>query len=471
MDTKEDTTKAWQEEEAFRRYQMISPLLQEDLDDAKKLQLRRQIAEKNGLSVRSIYRYEKAYREGSFSGLKPEGRKKQRTQQLPEGFDRLLDEAVQLRKEVPERSVEQIISILEMEGKAAPGVLKRSTLQRHLYQEGYGREQMLMYRDARESSSRRFCKPHRMMLIQGDIKFGPALPIGKNGAKVKTYLSSAIDDHSRFVLQSRFYDNQEEEIIEDTFHQAILKYGKFDACYFDNGKQYISRQLRLSLSRLGIRILHTPIKSGKSKGKIEKFHQVVDDFAREAKLKNIRTLEELNHYWQLYLEDYYHNRPHDGIREYYESLGVKIPDEGISPRMEFNRDSRPLSYIDVSVVAEAFLHHEQRKVDKGACISFRNKKYETRPELIGHKVEISYDPYAPETVTVSYPGCEPFTAKLLKIGEYCDKNPALPVQMQQETPDTSRFLDALETKHAERAQQMADAITFASYRKEGSDHV
>ena len=53
---------------------------------------------------------------------------------------------------------------------------------------------MQMYRDARGSSSKRFCKPHRMMLVQGDIKYGPKLPIGKNGARVQTYLSSAIDD-------------------------------------------------------------------------------------------------------------------------------------------------------------------------------------------------------------------------------------------------------------------------------------
>ena len=71
------------------------------------------------------------------------------------------------------------------------------------------------------------------MLLQGDIKYGPKLPIGKNGALVQTYLSSAIDDHSRMVLSSRFYDNQEELVVEETFRDAILKYGAFDACYFD----------------------------------------------------------------------------------------------------------------------------------------------------------------------------------------------------------------------------------------------
>ena len=106
------------------------------------------------------------------------------------------------------------------------------------------------------------------MLLQGDIKYGPRLPIGKKGAMVQTYLSSAIDDHSRMILSSKFYDNQEELIVEDTFRDAILKYGAFDSCYFDNGSQYIAKQLKLSLAKLSIRVRHAPRKSGKSKGKI-----------------------------------------------------------------------------------------------------------------------------------------------------------------------------------------------------------
>ena len=98
-------------------------------------------------------------------------------------------------------------------------------------------------------------------------------------------------------------------------------------------------------------------------------------------------------------------------------------------------------------------------------------RYETKPSLIGHKVEISYDPAAPETLTVSYPGYEPFTAQPVRIGEYCDKRPVLPASMQKQKPSTSRFLDALENRHAQTQRQMADAISFASYRKEANDHV
>lgn len=254
------------DEAALQKYAMISPLLDENLDPVAARELRCRLAEQHGVSERTLRRYVNAYKAGGFNGLRPAERPGYRKDAMPDNYEELLAEAIQLRREVPRRSIEQIILILEMEGKVAPGILKRPTLQRHMYQAGFGAAHMEIYRDARKSSSRRFCKPHRMMLVQGDIKYGPRLPIGKNGAMVQTYLSSAIDDHSRMILASEFYDNQEEAIVEDTFRKAVLKYGRFDKCYFDNGTQYVAKQLKLSLARLSIRIAHAPVESGKSKG-------------------------------------------------------------------------------------------------------------------------------------------------------------------------------------------------------------
>lgn len=456
----------WRQEEALRRFGLIAPLLDDSMDNAKRIAMREVIADANDISTRSLYRYEAAYRAGGFDGLKPVERRPARSGKLPENMDELVEEAIQLKKEVPKRSVEQIIFILEGEGRAAPGVLKRSTLERRLYNAGYGVKQMQMYNDSRESSSKRFCKPHRMMLLQADIKYGPYLPIGKNGARKRTYLSSVIDDHSRYVIYSRFYDNQEAEIVEDSFRKTILKAGKFDKAYVDNGTQYIAKQLNLSLSKLGIQVRKAPVRSGKSKGLVEKFHQVVDDFIREAKIHKVTTLEDLNLHWANYLEEYYHKTAHNGIREYYKSLGVSVPAEGITPLQEWNRDSRPLVFLDTTVVAEAFLHHEMRWVDKGACISFHGLQYETKPALIGCQVEISYDPAAPEVITVNYQGMEPFPARPLTIGEFCDKTPAIPASMMDKEPESSRFLDVLAKKKAETDQQRADAISFRNYRKE-----
>lgn len=459
----------WKDSEALERYKIISPLMDESLDKAKKIMLRKEIAQSNGISEKTLRRYEAALIKDGFNGLRPKSRDGHRTGALPENFKDLLSEAIQLKREVPTRSVSQIIFILEGEGRVPSGVLKRSTLQRYLFNEGFGRKQMRQYNDARKSSTKRFCKPNRMMLVQADIKYGPFLPIGKDGKMVRTYLSSIIDDHSRHLLFSEFFDNQEGAVIEESYRKAILLCGKFDATYTDNGKQYISAQLQHSLAQLGIRVKHAPVRSGKSKGKIERLHRTVDQFIEEQKVKKVKTLEELNHYWECFREEYYEKKPHDGIKEYYESMGVEVPAKGISPLEEWNRDKRALVYIDTSVVGNAFLHHETRIIDKAGCISFKGQTYEVSVDLIGAKVEIFYDPMDTSTITVKYRDMDPIEAKPVKIGEYCSKQTPLPVSMQQESPVTSRFLDVVENKHRESRKLRTDAISYGSYTKEDED--
>jgi len=462
--------KKWQDEEALKRYQMIAPLLDPEIDDAKRCQLREEIAKKNQISKRTLYRYEAGYRQDQFNGLRPKDREKRRSQALPVNYDEIIAEAIQLKREVPRRSVRQIIKILEIEGWAAPGVLKGSTMQRYLYKAGLGQKQMRRYTEKRETTSRRFCRPHRMELIQGDIKYGPQIRL-KDGTLVKTYLSSLLDDHSRYILQSEFYDTENAQIVEDTFHKAVLKHGTFDAAYLDNGSQYITDQLVKSCASLGIRLLHAKPRACESKGKIEKFHQVVDRFIAEIKVAHVHSLEELNRRWKIMLDQDYQREAHAGIAEYYKSLDVEIPSDGISPEQEWLRDERMLKFMDVSVVAEAFLRHEKRHVDGTGCFSFMGQKYEASTALCGCEIEISYDPMHTETLTVHYSGMEPIEAHRVRIGAFADKKPPLPVGMTEKVPETSRFLDALEKKYNEEHHMMADALSFGDYGKAGDPDV
>ena len=422
-------TTSWQDAAALERYQMISPLLDPDLDDAKRIQLRREIASKNGLSERTISRYEKGYRENAFAGLRPMNRKMRRSSRLPDNWDEIVGQAIILKREVPRRSARQIIKILEIEGWAGPGVIK--------------------------------C----------DVKYGPDIRT-KDGKLIHTYLSSLIDDHSRYILHSEFYDNKSASIVEDSVHKAILQHGKFDCGYTDNGKEYISTQLVKSCARLGIRLLRAKPRRGESKGKIEKFHQVCDSFISEIRIAKVHTLEELNRRWKVFLDQDYQKDPHDGIREYYESMDVNVPEEGISPLQEWNRDSREVVFIDAGVVGEAFLHHENRVIDPAGCFSFNGFMYEASTALAGARVEISYDPLDTSLITVNYQGMEPIRAKRVTISPYAQKKPPVPVAMTDAVPETSRFLDALEKRYKEENRMAADAISFVSYRKkEETNHV
>lgn len=129
MITKE--VQSWQDQTALTRYGLIAPLLDETLDTAAKTKLRSEISEKTGVSTRTIYRYESQFLSDGFQGLRPQAKQHNYSKQLPENFPELLEQAIQLKKEVPKRSVAKIIWILELEGRVAPGVLKRSTT--HMY--------------------------------------------------------------------------------------------------------------------------------------------------------------------------------------------------------------------------------------------------------------------------------------------------------------------------------------------------
>jgi transposase InsO family protein len=461
MENKEVTD--WRESIALSRFQIIQPLLDQTLDKAKRIQIRRKIAEDNDISEKTVKRWEDAFFQSGFSGLKPAEKTGGQSSKLPDNFPELLQEAIQLKREVTTRSVNQIIFILEGEGKAEPGVLKRSTLQRHLFNAGLCERQLKMYRqDEQSSMTKRFCKPHRMMLTQADIKYGVGILITMDGEKKTVYLSSLIDDHSRYILWSEWYESQDEYCVEDVFRKAILKHGRFNKAYTDNGSQYLSRQLKTSCAMLGISLKRARPKSGKSKGKIEKFHQVVDSFIEEVKLKKLMEITELNRYWQIFLDEYYHKKPHDGIREYYKSKGITLPEKGITPEQEWNRDTRALVFLDSKTVGEAFLHHEKRYVDKGGLISYNGRKYEAGAHLIGEQVVIAFDPKDDRTITVYPKNSASFTARPVQIGEYCAREIPVPRAVADE-PVTSRFLDVLEKKHKESQKKLADAISYSDY--------
>ena len=464
MESKE--IRKWQNEQALKRYTMVSQIMDPDIDEAKRRQLREDIAKREGISKRTLYRYEARYRENHFEGLIPQNRQKRRSQKLPDNWEEIVGEAIQLKREVPRRSVRQIILILETEGWAPPGVIKASTLQRYLYNAGLGVKQMKRYTEARENTSRRFCRAHRLELLQGDIKYGPVIR-NKEGRLIKTYLSSLIDDHSRMIVQAEFYDNQRAEVVEDTFHKAVLKVGTWDCAYLDNGKQYISRQLEESCARLGIRILHAKPYACQAKGKIEVYHKSVDRFIAEIQVAHVHSVSELNEKWKIFLEQDYQKKPHSGIREYYESMDVEVPPQGITPEQEWMRDERCQKFLDVKTVSEAFTHHEERQIDKSGCFDFGGRKYEASAALAGMKVEIAYDPLNTGTITVRYGKMDAIQAHPVKIGAFADKNPERPLGMTNELPETSRFLDALEKRYKESHRQAAQALSFADYGKAG----
>lgn len=443
------------EDIAVQRVQLLSPLLAAGLDPAKASQIKVAICEQTGLSERTLRRYLAQYRAEGFSGLRPKAKgRKASVDAVPE---ELLEEAILLRREVPARSVSQIIQILEWEEKAQPGLLKRSTLQEKLAERGYSSRQMRMYAGS-GVAARRFQKRHRNALWQSDIKYGPFLPIGPDGANKQAYLVLFVDDATRFVLHGGFYDSLEGAIVEDCFRKAIEKHGLPEAVYFDNGKQYRTHWMNRTCSKLGIRLLFAKPYSPESKGKVERLNGVVQGFLNEVQLEKPQRLEQLNTWFQVWLSECHQNKPHS-------ALGEK------SPETAFRSDTKALHFVEPQRLASAFLHCEDRKVDKAGCISFMGKKYEVGILFIGRTVQVVYDPADITEVTIEHEGYTPWRARELIIGERSGKRPTLPDYMQKEPADTSRLLRGAEQKHEQRKEQQAPAISYRAVRKEVSGDV
>ena len=444
------------EETAVQRFQLIAPLLSEELDAGKAKELKEQICKTSGLSERTIRRYVSQYRSDGFSGLKPKGNSKMfKSEAIP---SHLLEQAILLRKEAPSRSVSQIIQILEWEGLAEPGQIKRSTLQEKLTERGYSSRQMKLYSQS-GVAARRFQKRHRNQLWQSDIKYGPYLPIGPNGTKKQVFLVAIIDDATRFLLHGAFYPTLDSRIVEDAFRHAIQKYGAPEAVYFDNGKQYRTKWMSRTCSKLGIRLVYAKPYAAEAKGKIEKFNRTVDSFLGEAVLEKPKTLDRLNELFQVWLSECYQHKPHS-------ALGEKI-----SPESAFRSDKKALRFIDPELLTNAFLHCETRKVDKSGCISFMDQKYEVGLSFIGRKVDVVYDPSDLEELTIEYEGYSPWKARKLVIGERAGKRPTLPPHLQAQEADSSRLLNAAEQKHQERQIEQVPAVSFRAVWKEDGKHV
>ncbi len=441
---------------AAERMQLLSPLLAEGLDSAKASQLKTQICAQTGLSERTIRRYLNQYRAFGFSGLKPKGKgRPQAEEAIP---THVLEQAILLRREVPGRSVAQIIQILEWEGLVQPGQIKRSTLQDKLSQRGYSARHMQLYA-ASGVAARRFQQKYRNRLWHSDVKYGPYLPIGPDGKKKQVYLVTFLDDATRFVLHAEFFPTLDQVIVEDCFRQAVQKYGVPEAVYFDNGSQYRTKWMNRACAKMGIRLLFAKPYSPESTGKVEAFNKTAGAFLAEAALDKPQTLDKLNQLFWVWLEECYQTKQHSG-------LAGKT-----SPESAYRSDKKALKFIDPVTIANAFLHCEERKVDKAGCISFQGIKYEVGLSFIGCKVDVVYDPADTSQLAIEYQGHSPWTAKRLAIGEKSGPRPKLPQHMQKQPAQSSRLLAAAEKQNEQRKALQIPAVSYRAVKKDGEDHV
>lgn len=380
------------EKKALFRFQVISPLLALELPRGQKRELYKTLAAKewsveNGetvkLSEETIRRWLRIYRRDGFEGLKDRPRPLQGGKTLPE---EIIEKACRLKMEVPERSLERIITIMEEMGMAPPGLLRRSTLHRVLQAKGLSRRKLKLP-DRKDLA--RWQADYANDLWQSDMLEGPWLPDPQDPQRSrKTRLYLFLDDASRMVLYGRFFFKGDLPALELVFKRALQRYGLPRVVYYDNALVYRSGHMRLVCAELGI---HRPIFTRpyrpQGHGKIEAWNRFcITNFLAELKASSIQTLEELNRAFIAWVEEEYNRRNHAEL--------------GCSPRERWLRDASRVRFAEEEKLRTVFLWREERRVDKCSMIHLFGEVYRVSPHLAGKKVQVRYDPEHLEKIEI-----------------------------------------------------------------------
>lgn len=378
---------------ALWRYAILGPLVSADLDYGDRLRLFKEASARlyehprgrsTRRSARTIEGWYYAYRKRGLRGLEPRTRSDAaKTRAIDDELAALI---VRAKRERPQRSIRQVIKILVRAKKARPGQLHPATVHRILRRAGVPTRRVRADDEAGRLHARErrsFITRHAGDLWIGDFMHGPH--VAHEGRRRRALLVSILDCATRYILASTFV------LVEDAIqHEAFLKralriHGRPRRYYVDGGAPYRADSLGSICADLGIERRLTGPNDPEAKGAIERWHRTWREELGVELQGQTLALDQLNTVHQAWLETDYHARLHGTTDR--------------APREHFLEEVaagvlRPLPRgIDLDVV---FLHRAHRRVRLDGTVSLHGRRLEVQPELVGHTVELRFDPCDPD---------------------------------------------------------------------------
>lgn len=321
------------------------------------------------LSYKTLEKWVSNYRRGGFDALMPNERSdKGTTRVLP---DTAVEEIYRLKNEFPRLNATQIHAQLLRTGfiTHAVSVCAVQRFVKHNDLKG-ARNPSLKDRKAFEEDA--FGK-----MWQTDTCYFPY--ITENGKSRRVYAICIIDDHSRLIVGGQLFYSDSAANFQKVFKDAVATYGIPSKLYTDNGAPYANEQLSLICGSIGCVLLHTKVRDGASKAKIERFWRTSKDcFLYTLDTEKIHSLEEFNRIFKEYLRSY-NLTDHSGI-------GCRPFDryQSSKDRMKIPESREWLE--------DAFLNRVSRKVRKDSTVSIDKVSYDVPMQFIGQTVEIRFRP-------------------------------------------------------------------------------
>ena len=374
----------------------------------------------------TIDRWLRAWRAGGVDGLRPAARSDTgKVRAMPE----LFAEAAALRLELPGRSAAQISSILyhrhgiRVAGRTIRGQLRRAGLHRAALKaapKAYGRYEAE--------------RPNERWVT--DVLVGPWVPYPRRDGSARARLFLIVDDHSRLLVDGRFYDRENARLCQDLLRRAITRRGIPDILYCDNGAPFANAWLARTCAVLSIRLVHSKPYSPQGRGKQERANRYIREaFLAEATHHGIESLDQLNDWFAAWAGQVANRRVH--------------AETGQAPIDRFCAGG-PHRQADPAVLREAFRWSVTRRVTRTATVPLEGNSYSVDPALVGRRVELRYDPEDLSRVELFLDGKPAGTAVPFVIGHHVHKA-VQPAPPPQQDPTGIDYLGMVAAAHDEEA--------------------
>jgi len=331
-------------------------------------------------SRQSIDRWLRAWRKGGLVALEPAERSD--TGEL-RSHPELFAEVAQLRLELPTRSSAQIASIVFHRHGVR---ISERTVREQLRRRGLHREAL----QAEPTVFGRYeaARPNERWIT--DVLVGPFVPWPKVERSVKAKLFLIVDDHSRLLVDGRFYAHENARACQELLRRAIVRRGVPEVLYCDNGAPFSNNWLTRTCAVLGVRLVHSRPYSPEGRGKQERLNRYIREaFLAEATHRGIESLDELNELFSAWAEQVANRRVHAETKE--------------MPIERFERQG-PHRTVDPDRLREAFRWSVTRKVTRTATVPLEGNSYSVDPALVGRRIELRYEPEDLSRIEVYFDG-------------------------------------------------------------------
>ena len=372
------------------RFALIAPVIQDLFPDATKTAYYKRVTE-NPLKLpdgttkeydyKTVEKWVSQYRLGGIDALMPRERSDKGTSRaLP---DTAIEEIYRLKEAFPRLNATQIHQKL-IADSFIPATVSVDAVQRFIKHNDLKSARNPNVRDRKAFEEDMFGK-----MWQADTCYLPH--ITEDGQCRRVYCVMIIDDHSRLLVGGELFYNDNAANFQKVLKDAIATYGIPDKLYVDNGGPYCNEQLSLICGSVGTVLLHTRVRDGASKAKVERhFRTLKERWLYTLDVASISSLAEFNSLLKDYMRSY-NTTFHTGID--------CTPFSRYQDTKSHSRTPQSREWLE-----ECFLNRITRKVNKDSTVSINKMSFDVPMQFISMKVDIRYQPSDMDTAFILYDG-------------------------------------------------------------------